>query len=213
MKRDANEVFGQVLARLNNRKGVDLFTLAQKDALTGAITHMGDELKSYVDEIARSMRADRQDIRNKLIAHLKEHKAPITIQLPKAESGKSYTITDDPAKEKMHPLMLEALKASIRIYIRRAKGEILHDDCPLCALAKTKTVLGKLCGTCVVSQKTGTGCSGTPWEQWSSYKPESSTARKYAYDEAKFLFDLLPDEENAAEFIGYFYRKEMEKRK
>lgn len=63
----------------------------------------------------------------------------------------------------------QALEASIKIWRKRANGETVDTECPLCMLAYIKYKYSK-CGDCPAIKKEGDDCCGGLYVRWYNNK-------------------------------------------
>ena len=101
----------------------------------------------------------------------------------------------------MQPKTLEALKASIKIWERRAKGETDDTNCPLCEIHCSRcTASYEYCNNCPVYEKTAVKfCQATPYPAWRRSQDMRGSAAAmtvaHAQHELEFLRSLLPEGE------------------
>ncbi len=88
---------------------------------------------------------------------------------------------------KMSKRVKRALRESVAIWERRAKGERVDENCPLCEVI----VFGTQCKECPVARSSSEpeiyGCNETPYWDWDE-EQTSANAQK----ELDFLKSLLP---------------------
>lgn len=106
-------------------------------------------------------------------------------------------VTAKKTAKPMSARKLDALKRSIANWEKRAKGELVDKQCPLCALYYD----GKAgdCVGCPVFERTGyPNCEGTPYQEWSSLDDSLDDWQNVNIPDAKrelrFLKSLLPKE-------------------